>query len=103
MRFGPLHAHPSSDAHCLTLLKNYYKATPVEGKVIVTDSVAPVIAETTTSSKLISQIDVLMMTQHVGGKERTKGEFMALAIGAGFKGIRFELHVCNVWVMQLYK
>ncbi|CAN0889287.1 Anthranilate N-methyltransferase [Linum grandiflorum] len=95
--------HDWSDTHCLTLLKNCYKAIPVEGKVIVMDSVAPVMAETTPSSKLIAQMDVFMMTQTLGGKERTKDEFMALALGAGFQGIRFELYVCNFWVMEFYK
>ncbi|CAN1309585.1 Anthranilate N-methyltransferase [Linum perenne] len=95
--------HDWSDAHCLTLLKNCYKAIPTKGKVIVMDAVVPVTVETTPDSKLTSQLDVLMMTQNPGGKERTKDEFMALVIGAGFKGIRFELHVCNFWVMEFYK
>ncbi|GAY69586.1 hypothetical protein CUMW_288860 [Citrus unshiu] len=44
-----------------------------------------------------------MMTQNPGGKERTKHEFMTLATGAGFSGIRFECFTCNLWVMEFYK
>ncbi|CAN0889299.1 Caffeic acid 3-O-methyltransferase [Linum grandiflorum] len=95
--------HDWSDAHCLVLLKNCYEATPEDGKVIVMDMVAPIVPEATTSSKLTAQADVLMMATNMGGNERTRDELMALAIGAGFKGIRFELLVCNYWIMEFYK
>ena len=46
------------------------------------------------------QSDVIMMTQNPGGKERNQQEFLALATGAGFSGIKFE---CNLWVMDIFK
>ncbi|KAH9781422.1 Flavone 3'-O-methyltransferase 1 [Citrus sinensis] len=76
---------------------------PEDGKVIVVESILPDLPETSTLSKRNSQIDVLMMTQNPGGKERTKHEFMTLATGAGFSGIRFECFTCNLWVMEFYK
>ncbi|KAK9200000.1 hypothetical protein WN944_015194 [Citrus x changshan-huyou] len=95
--------HDWSDEHCLKLLKNCYKSIPEDGKVIVVESILPDLPETSTLSKRNSQIDVLMMTQNPGGKERTKHEFMTLATGAGFSGIRFECFTCNLWVMEFYK
>ncbi|XP_024042861.1 anthranilate N-methyltransferase [Citrus clementina] len=95
--------HDCSDEHCLKLLKNCYKSIPEDGKVIGVESILPDLPDTSTLSKNNSQIDVLMMTQNPGGKERTKHEFITLATGAGFSGIRFECFTCNLWVMEFYK
>ncbi|XP_004306609.1 PREDICTED: caffeic acid 3-O-methyltransferase-like [Fragaria vesca subsp. vesca] len=95
--------HDWSDEHCLKLLKNCYNAIPDNGKVIVVEALLPVVPETSTAVKSTSQIDVLMMTQNPGGKERTEQEFIALATGAGFRGIRYECFVCNFWVMEFFK
>ncbi|CAN0889297.1 Anthranilate N-methyltransferase [Linum grandiflorum] len=91
---------PQGDAIFMT---NCYNATPDDGNVIVMDMVAPITPDVTDSSKLTAQIDILMMATTSGGSERTRDELVALAVGAGFKGIRFELHVCNYWVMEFYK
>ncbi|CAK7348616.1 unnamed protein product [Dovyalis caffra] len=95
--------HDWSDDHCLKLLKNCYEAIPDDGKVIVMESVLSVTAKTNPAAKATSQLDVLMMTQNPGGKERTEHEFMALATGAGFRGIKYEAFVCNFWVMEFFK
>ncbi|KAJ6710232.1 CAFFEIC ACID 3-O-METHYLTRANSFERASE 1-LIKE [Salix koriyanagi] len=95
--------HDWSDDHCLKLLKNCYKATPDDGKVIVMESVLPTTTKTGAAAKAASQLDVLMMTQNPGGKERTEDEFIALAAGAGFRGIKFETFVHNFWVMEFFK
>ncbi|XVF04706.1 hypothetical protein REPUB_Repub05bG0108100 [Reevesia pubescens] len=95
--------HDWSDDHCLKLLKNCYKAIPDDGKVIVVDAVLPIVPDTNAASKANSELDVVMMTQNPGGKERTKPEFQVLATKAGFSGIRFECFVCNFWVMELFK
>ncbi|KAL2336286.1 hypothetical protein Fmac_010732 [Flemingia macrophylla] len=95
--------HDWSDEHCLKLLKNCHKAIPSDGKVIVVDSVLPVLPETTTSCKSGFQSDLWMMTQNPGGKERTQNEFMELALGSGFSGIRFVCRVSGFWVMEFYK
>ncbi|KAH7578127.1 hypothetical protein ACOSP7_000715 [Xanthoceras sorbifolium] len=95
--------HDWSDEHCMKLLKNCYKSIPDDGKVIVVEAILPVSPETNAATKATSQIDVLMMTQNPGGKERTRHEFMALATGAGFSGIRFECFASNFCVMEFYK
>ncbi|KAM1612268.1 hypothetical protein ACFX1Z_000954 [Malus domestica] len=95
--------HDWSDQHCLKLLKICYNAIPEDGKVIIVEALLPVMSETSTAVKSTSQIDVLMMTQNPGGKERSREEFMALATGAGFSGIKYECFVCNFWVMEIFK
>ncbi|KAM4105243.1 hypothetical protein ACJW30_06G217500 [Castanea mollissima] len=95
--------HDWNDEHCLKLLKNCYNAIPPDGKVIVMDAVLPITPDIGSSTKCTSQMDVLMMTQNPGGKERTRQEFTALATKAGFSGIKYECFVCNFWVMEFFK
>ncbi|KAE9462881.1 hypothetical protein C3L33_05216, partial [Rhododendron williamsianum] len=95
--------HNWSDDHCLKLLKNCYKALPENGKVIVVDGILPVMPDSSAATKGIFQMDLQMMAQLFGGKERTQQEFSALATGAGFSGIRLECLVCDLWIMEFYK
>lgn len=95
--------HDWSDDKCLVLLKNCYKALPENGKVIVVETNITDEPETTSLSRAISQLDVSMMTQNPGGKERTRREFEALAKSAGFAGVKFHCYVCNFWVMEFHK
>ncbi|CAI9302134.1 unnamed protein product [Lactuca saligna] len=95
--------HDWSDDHCQKLLKNCYKALSNEGKVIVVESILPFLSNTSSSDKVTTQIDAIMMTQNPGGKERTEHEFLVLAKSAGFTGIKMECFVCNLWVMEFYK
>ncbi|KAL2893445.1 Caffeic acid 3-O-methyltransferase [Bienertia sinuspersici] len=95
--------HDWSDERCLTLLKNCYKALPEDGKIIVVEAIVNDEPETTTFARAISQVDLLMMTQNPGGKERSKREFEALAKGSGFSGINFTCCVQGFWVMEFYK
>ncbi|RHN41569.1 putative caffeate O-methyltransferase [Medicago truncatula] len=95
--------HDWSDEHCLKILKNCYDAIPNDGKVIVLEAHIPIVPENSYASKSTSQLDVLMMTQSPGGKERTKQEFIDLATRVGFIGIRCECCVRNFWVMEFFK
>ncbi|KAL0009031.1 hypothetical protein SO802_010533 [Lithocarpus litseifolius] len=95
--------HDWSDELCLKLLKNCYNATAHDGKVIVMDAVLPITPDISSSTKCTSQMNVLMMTQDPGGRERTRQEFTALATKAGFSGIKYECFVCNFWVMEFFK
>ncbi|KAM4105251.1 hypothetical protein ACJW30_06G218100 [Castanea mollissima] len=95
--------HDWSDEYCLKLLKNCYNAIPSDGKVIVVEAVIPTMPNTSTSMKSTYQLDMFMMTQYTGGKERTQEEIMALATMAGFSGIKFECPVCDFWVIEFSK
>ncbi|KAI4296680.1 hypothetical protein L6164_036621 [Bauhinia variegata] len=92
-----------SDERCLKCLKNCYDAIPQDGKVIIVEAVAPILPETSSAAKNISYLDALMMTQIPGGKERTKQEFLELAIAAGFNSVKFDCNVCNQWVIEFLK
>ncbi|XP_038726207.1 caffeic acid 3-O-methyltransferase-like [Tripterygium wilfordii] len=95
--------HDWSDEHCLKLLKNCYNAIPDDGKVIVVEAILPIILETSFTVRATSALDVLMMTQNPGGKERNQTEIIELATGAGFKGVGFACFVCNFWVLEFFK
>ncbi|KAJ1390627.1 Winged helix-like DNA-binding domain superfamily [Sesbania bispinosa] len=95
--------HDWSDEHCLKLLKNCHKAIPSDGKVIVVDSIIPVLPESTLIAQNGFQADLLMMTQNPGGKERTQNEFLELALQSGFSGIRHVCCVSGLWVMEFFK
>ncbi|XP_059634461.1 caffeic acid 3-O-methyltransferase-like [Cornus florida] len=95
--------HDWSDDDCLKLLKNCYKAVPDNGKVIVVEGILPVLPDTSSAVISMCELDVVMMTVNPGGKERTQQEFLTLATGAGFAGIRMDCFTCNFWVMEFYK
>ncbi|KAI3706018.1 hypothetical protein L1987_76270 [Smallanthus sonchifolius] len=95
--------HDWSDESCVKLLKNCYKVLPENGKVVILEAILPFIPNTSSSVIVSTHLDAIMMTQNPGGKERTEDEFIALAKGAGFMGIRKECFVCNFWVMEFYK
>ncbi|RWR80853.1 caffeic acid 3-O-methyltransferase 1 [Cinnamomum micranthum f. kanehirae] len=95
--------HNWSDEHSATLLKNCYKALPANGKVIIVESILPVLPENNVASHCVFQLDHLMLANHPGGKERTEKEFEALAKGAGFNGIKVFFCAYISWVMEFNK
>ncbi|PON97194.1 O-methyltransferase [Trema orientale] len=70
--------------------------------VIVVEAILPAMPETTCADKSTSQLDVLMLTQNPGGKERSQQVFLALANSSGFSGIPFESFLCN-FKMEFFK
>ncbi|XP_058738816.1 cathecol O-methyltransferase 1-like [Vicia villosa] len=95
--------HDWSDEHCLKLLKNCYKAIPEDGKVIVVETVLPILPETSAMAKNGYMVDLIMLTQNPGGKERNENEFMELAKGSGFSGVKHVCSVSGLVVMEFYK
>ncbi|GLJ55156.1 hypothetical protein SUGI_1183820 [Cryptomeria japonica] len=96
--------HDWSDAHCIKLLKNCYKALPENGKVIVVDSILPVAAETSSYARQAFHVDLCMLVHNPGGKERTEEEFKQLAKAAGFAGGAKPICCVNgVWVIEIHK
>ncbi|KAJ8442894.1 hypothetical protein Cgig2_022260 [Carnegiea gigantea] len=95
--------HDWSDEHCLKILKNCYKALLEKGKVIVVETNMMEEPQTMPLAKAISQMDVCMMTQNPGGKERTRREFQALAEAAGFAEFNPVCCISSFWVMELLK
>ncbi|XP_068634159.1 caffeic acid 3-O-methyltransferase-like [Aristolochia californica] len=95
--------HDWSDAHCLKLLKNCYKALPDTGKVIIAESIVPEAPETNLSANGVFHVDLIMLAHNPGGKERTRKEFEELAKASGFRGFKALCNVYNSWIMELYK
>ncbi|XP_050213089.1 caffeic acid 3-O-methyltransferase-like [Mercurialis annua] len=93
-----------SDEHCLKLLKNCWEALPsTGGKVIIVESILPVVPENVVSSHTVFEQDVFMLTQLPGGKERSQQEYEALAIKSGFSSSAVICCVFNCWVMEFHK
>lgn len=92
--------HNWSDAVCVKILKNCWKALPDNGKIIIVEDVIP---ENIDEAKTALFGDMLMLTLFIGGKERTENEYQFLAKESGFFGFKI---VCNIYkssIMEFYK
>ncbi|KAL0826026.1 hypothetical protein Bca101_049703 [Brassica carinata] len=86
--------HDWSDELCIKLLKNCWKSLPENGKVIIVDLITPTEPKSGDfSSNYMFGMDMLMLTQCSGGKERSFSQLENLAFGSGF--LRCEV-VCGV-------
>ncbi|KAK1262463.1 Caffeic acid 3-O-methyltransferase [Acorus gramineus] len=95
--------HDWSDQHCVKLLKNCYKALPPSGKVIVSEMTLPVAPEVNSMVQLTCALDLAMLAHFVGGKERTEGEYEALAKEAGFTRINNVCWALGNSIMEFQK
>ncbi|KAF3955199.1 hypothetical protein CMV_019555 [Castanea mollissima] len=95
--------HDWSDDCCLKLLENCYNSLPNDGKVIVVEQILPIYPEISTFARSKSLLDMLLMTQKPGGKERKQHEFDSLAFGSGFMSFALPCYFCNSHVMEFYK
>ncbi|KAJ4966302.1 hypothetical protein NE237_018151 [Protea cynaroides] len=95
--------HNWSDEHCLRLLKKCNEALPENGKVVVVETILPETPETNLLAKDAFGMDLLMMTQHMGGKERTEKEYRVLAKGAGFSDVKIICRIFTSSVLEFYK
>ncbi|KAF7843844.1 Caffeic acid 3-O-methyltransferase [Senna tora] len=86
-----------SDKKCVKLLKNCYAAIPENGKVIVVESSITDMPDTTAATKCNFELDVFMMAQYPGEKERNRHEFMQLGNAAGFTGVKYQCRARNFW------
>ncbi|XP_039140951.1 caffeic acid 3-O-methyltransferase-like [Dioscorea cayenensis subsp. rotundata] len=91
--------HNWSDADCVKVLKNCWKALPDDGKIVLIEHVIPENAEEARNTLFL---DIIMLTYFVGGKGRSEKEFQFLAKESGFS--KFKI-ACNYYyyVMELYK
>ncbi|XP_013590551.1 PREDICTED: caffeic acid 3-O-methyltransferase-like [Brassica oleracea var. oleracea] len=82
--------HDWADEHCIKILKNCWKSLPEKGKMIILERITP---EEPMGGDLLSDtvfaMDLLMLTQCSGGKERSLSQFENLAFESGF--IRCEV------------
>lgn len=95
--------HNWSDADCIKLLKNCWKALPNNGKIIVVEQVIPETSQNANELKNAFLLDIIMLAFSVGGKERSEKEYQFLAKAGGFSRLKI---VCNIYgfsVMEFYK
>ncbi|CAN7014750.1 unnamed protein product [Brassica rapa subsp. trilocularis] len=95
--------HDWSDQHCLKFLKNCYDALPDNGKVIVAESILPVLPDSSLMTKEVVHMDCLMLAHNPGGKERTEEEFEALAKESGFQGFQVVCRAYGTHIMEFLK
>ncbi|CAK8539025.1 unnamed protein product [Lathyrus sativus] len=95
--------HAWNEEQCLKILKNCYDSLPVIGKVIVVESIDPVVPNSNLSSKSMVQMDVIMLCYTSGGKEKTKKEYEDLSKGAGFQGFQITYCGFNKYVIEFLK
>ncbi|KAK6129369.1 hypothetical protein DH2020_036885 [Rehmannia glutinosa] len=95
--------HDWSDELCLKFLKNCYEALPENGKIILAEFVLPEVPDNGLPTKNVVNVDLLMLAQAPGGKERTEKEFHFLAKGAGFNEFHKVCCAHNSWIMELRK
>ncbi|URE24201.1 caffeic acid [Musa troglodytarum] len=95
--------HDWSDELCVKILRNCWKALPEKGRVILVECVLPVVPEPTGRRRGVFDLDVVMMVQNPGGKERTETEFEGLARDAGFSGFNAAYIYANAWIIELTK
>ncbi|ESQ27366.1 hypothetical protein EUTSA_v10018703mg [Eutrema salsugineum] len=96
--------HDWTDEHCIKLLKNCWKSLPEKGKVIIVDMVTPTEPKGGDfSCNTVYAMDMLMLTQCSGGKERSLSQFEDLAFRSGF--LRCEI-ICPAYsysVIEFHK
>ena len=75
----------------------------IAGKLIIVESILPVVPENNVSSNIVCEQDLVMLAQNPGGKERTQKEFEELAVKSGFSGCEIICSAYNSWVMEFHK
>ncbi|KAG7587382.1 O-methyltransferase COMT-type [Arabidopsis thaliana x Arabidopsis arenosa] len=77
--------HDWGDEHCIKILKNCWKSLPEKGKVIIVEMITPMEPKPNDfSCNTVLGMDLLMLTQCSGGKERSLSQFENLAFASGF-------------------
>lgn len=90
--------HNWADSECLKILENCRKSLPEKGKMIIVERFLPETPDGDITSKLIFNVDLVMLAYVPGARERTEKEFQALAKQAGFKEFR---KVCSVYILGI--
>ncbi|XP_073157984.1 caffeic acid 3-O-methyltransferase 1-like [Henckelia pumila] len=95
--------HNWGDSECLKILKNCRESLPEKGKMIIVERILPETPDEDISSKLVFNVDLIMLAYIPGAKERTEREFQALAKQSGFKEFRRACSVFTLGIMEVWK
>ncbi|TVU18660.1 hypothetical protein EJB05_34770, partial [Eragrostis curvula] len=96
--------HMQDDDDCIKILKNCHRALPDNGKVIVVQSILPDTPEATPAARDSFTMDMIMLVNFKGGRERTEQEYAELARAAGFAGAFRSTYIfCNIYALEFTK
>ncbi|CAL9237651.1 unnamed protein product [Arabidopsis halleri] len=96
--------HDWTDEDCVKILKNCWKSLSEKGKVIIVEMVRPEEPKINdVSSNVVLAMDMLMLTQCSGGKERTLSQFETLASDSGFLRCEIICHAFSYSVIEIHK
>ncbi|EEC76862.1 hypothetical protein OsI_15048 [Oryza sativa Indica Group] len=96
--------HLQNDEDCIKILKNCHQALSDNGKVIAVEIVLPAIPEPVPTAQYPFQMDMIMLNNFRGGKERTELEFTKLAMDSSFSGtLRTTYIFANYWALEFNK
>uniref|UniRef100_A0A1J3JE69 Caffeic acid 3-O-methyltransferase n=2 Tax=Noccaea caerulescens TaxID=107243 RepID=A0A1J3JE69_NOCCA len=96
--------HDWTDEHCIKILKNCWKSLPEKGKVIIVEMITPIVPKPGDfHSNTVFAMDLLMLTQCSGGKERSLLQFEKLAFDSGFLRCEVICHAYSYSVIEFHK
>ncbi|BAS87936.1 Os04g0176200 [Oryza sativa Japonica Group] len=96
--------HLQNDEDCIKILKNCHQALSDNGKLIAVEIVLPAIPEPVPTAQYPFQMDMIMLNNFRGGKERTELEFTKLAMDSSFSGtLRTTYIFANYWALEFNK
>ncbi|KFK27033.1 hypothetical protein AALP_AA8G325300 [Arabis alpina] len=96
--------HDWTDEQCLKILKSCWDSLPKNGKVIIVEMVTPAAAKSRDiCSNIVFGMDMTMLIQCSGGKERSLSEFEILASASSFSRCEIDSSVFPFSVIEMYK
>ncbi|KAJ0256572.1 O-methyltransferase domain-containing protein [Hirschfeldia incana] len=96
--------HAWNDENCVKILKNCYASLPEKGKVIVVDVVMPTEPKCCDfASNMDLTMDMFILSQRSGGKERTLPQLEALGCAAGFSRCEFICRAYSFSLIEFHK
>lgn len=96
--------HAWDDENCVKILKNCWRSLEEKGKVIVVDVVMPIEPKIDDfSSNIGLTMDMFILSQRPGGRERSLSEFEALALASGFLRCEFVCRSYSFSLIEFHK
>ncbi|VVA93625.1 unnamed protein product [Arabis nemorensis] len=96
--------HDWTDEDCVKILKNCWKSLSEGGKVIIVEMITPVKPKINDfSSNIVFAMDMSMLAQCSGGKERSFSQIETLALKSGFLRCEIICYAYSYCVIEFYK
>ncbi|CAG7885885.1 unnamed protein product [Brassica rapa] len=96
--------HDWTDEDCIKILKNCWQSLSEGGKVIIVEMTTPENTKINDfSSNIVYAMDMFMLTQCSGGKERSFSQIKNLACDSGFVRCEIKCHAYSYCIIELHK